>query len=64
MSKMESKKMKDTRVVQTDQVLINDLNNYNSLFGGVLMKKWMPVPLYRQEGILALRNVLLLQPIQ
>ncbi|WP_277678719.1 acyl-CoA thioesterase [Gracilibacillus dipsosauri] len=36
---MESKKMKDTRVVQTDQVLINDLNNYNSLFGGVLMKK-------------------------
>ncbi len=32
---MESKKMKDTRVVQTDQVLINDLNNYNSLFGGV-----------------------------
>lgn len=31
--------MKDTRVVQTDQVLINDLNNYHSLFGGVLMKK-------------------------
>ncbi|WP_163538016.1 acyl-CoA thioesterase [Gracilibacillus sp. YIM 98692] len=36
---MEAKKMKDTRVVQTDQVLINDLNNYHSLFGGVLMKK-------------------------
>ncbi|MFD2762379.1 acyl-CoA thioesterase [Lentibacillus juripiscarius] len=36
---MESKLMKDTRVVQTDQVLINDLNNYHSLFGGVLMKK-------------------------
>ncbi|UOQ50525.1 acyl-CoA thioesterase [Gracilibacillus caseinilyticus] len=36
---MEAMKMKDTRVVQTDQVLINDLNNYNSLFGGVLMKK-------------------------
>ncbi|WP_058306568.1 acyl-CoA thioesterase [Gracilibacillus massiliensis] len=36
---METKKMKDTRVVQTDQVLINDLNNYHSLFGGVLMKK-------------------------
>ncbi|SFA95221.1 Acyl-CoA hydrolase [Lentibacillus halodurans] len=36
---MASKLMKDTRVVQTDQVLINDLNNYHSLFGGVLMKK-------------------------
>ncbi|MET3506607.1 acyl-CoA hydrolase [Halalkalibacter oceani] len=31
--------MKETRVVQTDQVLINDLNNYYTLFGGVLMKK-------------------------
>lgn len=31
--------MKETRVVQTDQVLINDLNNYHTLFGGVLMKK-------------------------
>lgn len=29
----------DSRVVSTDQVLINDLNNYNTLFGGVLMKK-------------------------
>ncbi|MFD2657360.1 MULTISPECIES: acyl-CoA thioesterase [Gracilibacillus] len=36
---METKKMRETRVVQTDQVLINDLNNYHSLFGGVLMKK-------------------------
>ncbi|ASK61845.1 acyl-CoA thioesterase [Virgibacillus phasianinus] len=36
---MEVKKIKDTRVVQTDQVLINDLNNYHTLFGGVLMKK-------------------------
>lgn len=36
---MEPKKVKETRVVQTDQVLINDLNNYHTLFGGVLMKK-------------------------
>ena len=36
---MEPKKIKETRVVQTDQVLINDLNNYHTLFGGVLMKK-------------------------
>ncbi|MBS4201140.1 acyl-CoA thioesterase [Bacillus sp. FJAT-49732] len=36
---MKAKKMKETRVVQTDQVLINDLNNYHTLFGGVLMKK-------------------------
>src|SRR3954463_8008295 len=36
---MEAKKIKDTRVVHTDQVLINDLNNYHTLFGGVLMKK-------------------------
>ena len=36
---MEAKKIKETRVVQTDQVLINDLNNYHTLFGGVLMKK-------------------------
>ena len=36
---MEAKKVKETRVVQTDQVLINDLNNYHTLFGGVLMKK-------------------------
>lgn len=36
---MESKKMKETRIIHTDQVLINDLNNYSTLFGGVLMKK-------------------------
>lgn len=36
---MEPKRIKDTRVVQTDQVLINDLNNYHTLFGGVLMRK-------------------------
>ncbi|MGM0776025.1 MAG: acyl-CoA thioesterase [Bacillota bacterium] len=36
---MEAKKVKETRVVQSDQVLINDLNNYHTLFGGVLMKK-------------------------
>lgn len=39
MGHMKSKTIKDTRVVQTDQVLINDLNNYHTLFGGVLMKK-------------------------
>lgn len=36
---MKEKKVKETRVVQNDQVLINDLNNYHTLFGGVLMKK-------------------------
>ncbi len=36
---MEARKVKETRVIQTDQVLINDLNNYHTLFGGVLMKK-------------------------
>ncbi|AIF44863.1 acyl-CoA thioesterase [Virgibacillus sp. SK37] len=36
---MKAKKMKDTRIIQNDQVLINDLNNYHTLFGGVLMKK-------------------------
>ncbi|TQS74163.1 acyl-CoA thioesterase [Ornithinibacillus gellani] len=36
---MEPRKMRETRIVQTDQVLINDLNNYHTLFGGVLMKK-------------------------
>lgn len=36
---MKSKVMKETRIIQNDQVLINDLNNYHTLFGGVLMKK-------------------------
>lgn len=36
---MDAKKMKETRIIHTDQVLINDLNNYSTLFGGVLMKK-------------------------
>jgi acyl-CoA hydrolase len=33
------KKTKESRIVNTDQVLSCDLNNYNTLFGGVLMKK-------------------------
>ncbi|MGP7818836.1 acyl-CoA thioesterase [Niallia sp. 01092] len=36
---MITKKIKETRIIQNDQVLINDLNNYHTLFGGVLMKK-------------------------
>ncbi|WLR51670.1 acyl-CoA thioesterase [Bacillus tianshenii] len=36
---MNQKKAKESRIVNTDQVLISDLNNYNTLFGGVLMKK-------------------------
>ncbi|MDN3017185.1 acyl-CoA thioesterase [Paenibacillus sp. BSR1-1] len=36
---MEAKKSSETRVIHTDQVLLNDLNNYDTLFGGVLMKK-------------------------
>ncbi|EQB38405.1 MULTISPECIES: acyl-CoA thioesterase [Virgibacillus] len=36
---MQAKKSKETRIIQNDQVLINDLNNYHTLFGGVLMKK-------------------------
>lgn len=36
---MEAKQMKETRIIQNDQVLINDLNNYHTLFGGVLMRK-------------------------
>jgi acyl-CoA hydrolase len=35
----ETKHPKESLVVNTDQVMINDLNNYNTLFGGVLMKK-------------------------
>ncbi|TDL30812.1 acyl-CoA thioesterase [Jeotgalibacillus sp. S-D1] len=36
---MNTRRMGDTRIIQNDQVLINDLNNYHTLFGGVLMKK-------------------------
>lgn len=36
---METKKTRETRIIQNDQVLINDLNNYHTLFGGVLMRK-------------------------
>ncbi|MBN9654095.1 acyl-CoA thioesterase [Halobacillus sp. GSS1] len=36
---MEAKRTKESLVINTDQVMINDLNNYNTLFGGVLMKK-------------------------
>ncbi|MFC7062076.1 acyl-CoA thioesterase [Halobacillus seohaensis] len=35
----EVKSPKESLIVNTDQVMINDLNNYNTLFGGVLMKK-------------------------
>ncbi|WP_101843046.1 acyl-CoA thioesterase [Halobacillus sp. Marseille-P3879] len=35
----EIKSPKESLIVNTDQVMINDLNNYNTLFGGVLMKK-------------------------
>jgi acyl-CoA hydrolase len=36
---MEAIKTTESRIVNTDQVLSCDLNNYNTLFGGVLMKK-------------------------
>ncbi len=36
---MQPKTAKDSRIINTDQVLTCDLNNYNTLFGGVLMKK-------------------------
>jgi acyl-CoA hydrolase len=36
---MEAKKANESRIINTDQVLSCDLNNYNTLFGGVLMKK-------------------------
>ncbi|WP_085524228.1 acyl-CoA thioesterase [Tuberibacillus sp. Marseille-P3662] len=36
---MEKKPARFSRIVNTSQVLIGDLNNYNTLFGGVLMKK-------------------------
>lgn len=35
----ESIKTSESRIVHTDQVLSCDLNNYQTLFGGVLMKK-------------------------
>ncbi|MCD7036692.1 acyl-CoA thioesterase [Metabacillus sp. GX 13764] len=36
---MEPIKTKVSRIINTDQVLSCDLNNYNTLFGGVLMKR-------------------------
>jgi acyl-CoA hydrolase len=36
---MQPKKAKDSRIINTAQVLSCDLNNYNTLFGGVLMRK-------------------------
>lgn len=36
---MNKKKACESRIVNTAQVLSCDLNNYNTLFGGVLMKK-------------------------
>jgi acyl-CoA hydrolase len=38
-SNMNAKKVKESRIVNTAQVLSCDLNNYNTLFGGILMKK-------------------------
>ncbi|SDJ84646.1 acyl-CoA thioesterase [Sediminibacillus albus] len=35
----EARRPQESLIVNTDQVMINDLNNYNTLFGGVLMKK-------------------------
>ncbi len=36
---MDKKRARESRIVNTSQVLTGDLNNYNTLFGGVLMKK-------------------------
>ncbi|PKR85028.1 acyl-CoA thioesterase [Heyndrickxia camelliae] len=36
---MNAKKVSESRIVNTAQVLSCDLNNYNTLFGGILMKK-------------------------
>ncbi|MFB9861563.1 acyl-CoA thioesterase [Salinicoccus siamensis] len=36
---VEYKNPKDSKVISIDQVFANDLNNYDTLFGGVLMKR-------------------------
>jgi acyl-CoA hydrolase len=36
---METKLARESRIINTDQVMSLDLNNYNTLFGGVLMRK-------------------------
>lgn len=36
---MNAKKARESRIISTSQVLSCDLNNYNTLFGGILMKK-------------------------
>ena len=36
---MNKKKARESRIINTDQVMSLDLNNYNTLFGGVLMRK-------------------------
>ncbi len=54
----------DSKIVSTDQVLINDLNNYNTLFGGVLMKKLIITQRFQLEDMQELKNVLQLLQIQ
>jgi acyl-CoA hydrolase len=39
MIQMNKKKARESRIINTDQVMSLDLNNYNTLFGGVLMRK-------------------------
>ena len=53
----------DSKIVSTDQVLINDLNNYNTLFG-VLMKKLIITQRFQLEDMQELKNVLQLLQIQ
>lgn len=36
---MNKKRARESRIINTDQVMSLDLNNYNTLFGGVLMRK-------------------------
>ncbi|MFD2616366.1 acyl-CoA thioesterase [Terrilactibacillus laevilacticus] len=36
---VEKRRVSESRIINTDQVLVSDLNNYNTLFGGVLMKR-------------------------